>query len=434
MWPSSWAALLLLCLTHITLGRPSAPSKMQRRDDSDRKVFAHYMVGLTSGQTASKWALDISEAQTASIDGFALNCGPADSWTYDQLTLAYAAASEAGFLLFISFDFAAGDWDVSSVAGTISTYKDSSAQWTQDGRPVVSTFEGPSWVDNWTTVRGQVDGGIWLIPDWSSLGAAGVGNVQGSIDGAFNWESWPLAGQTSKNTDADVGYVNALGSDKKYMMGVSPYFFTDLPAYGKNWYSSSETLWYDRWMQVFDIMPDFIQIISWNDFGESHYISDIEDSQIVSGAEWYVQNHPHAAFRLTLPYFIAAYKAGTKDITPPTGDVAIAWYKTVAVGDRAAGGAVWGQGGTEPAYSGASDVVSVLAITGSSGVVALQLGDTKHSVDVAGPVAFFTAGMPAGGGQVILSLNGEPAEGPAIGTALSSSDSVDFNSVVISVP
>jgi hypothetical protein len=37
---------------------------------------------------------------------------------------------------------------------------------------------------------------------------------------------------------------------------------TDLPQWDKNWYCSSESLWYDRWQQVMEVMPDFVQIIT----------------------------------------------------------------------------------------------------------------------------------------------------------------------------
>jgi glucan endo-1,3-alpha-glucosidase len=36
----------------------------------------------------------------------------------------------------------------------------------------------------------------------------------------------------------------------------------DLPQYSKNWYSTSDTLWYDRWSQVLDINPDYVELIT----------------------------------------------------------------------------------------------------------------------------------------------------------------------------
>lgn len=57
------------------------------------------------------------------------------------------------------------------------------------------------------------------------------------------------------------------------MMGVSPWFYTNLPEYGKNWMWPDETMltWADRWTQVLTLQPqqpDYVEIISWNDFGE----------------------------------------------------------------------------------------------------------------------------------------------------------------------
>lgn len=36
----------------------------------------------------------------------------------------------------------------------------------------------------------------------------------------------------------------------------------DLPQYSKNWYSSSDSLWYDRLKQVLDILPEYVEIIT----------------------------------------------------------------------------------------------------------------------------------------------------------------------------
>ena len=80
-------------------------------------------------------------------------------------------------------------------------------------------------------------------------------------------------------TVEDILYQGNLGG-KKYMMGVSPWFYTgksalqgmsfpiltqqspDLAQWNKHWYCSSESLWYDRWQQILEVMPDFVQIIT----------------------------------------------------------------------------------------------------------------------------------------------------------------------------
>lgn len=65
----------------------------------------------------------------------------------------------------------------------INQYKGSSAQYKIGNRAFVSTFEGPSFADSWASVRSQT-GGLYLVPDWSSLGPSGVQQQLGKIDGA----------------------------------------------------------------------------------------------------------------------------------------------------------------------------------------------------------------------------------------------------------
>jgi hypothetical protein len=72
------------------------------------------------------------------------------------------------------------------------------------------------------------------VPDWSSLGAkAALGISPGVPDGLFNWASWPW-GNTDMDTYTDASYLQYLNG-LPYMMPVSPWFYTNLPGYHKNW-------------------------------------------------------------------------------------------------------------------------------------------------------------------------------------------------------
>jgi hypothetical protein len=53
------------------------------------------------------------------------------------------------------------------------------------------------------------------------------------------------------------------------------------PCYDKNWLWRGDDMWFQRWQQAtsLDRLPDFIQIILWNNYGESHYISPLDDRQ-----------------------------------------------------------------------------------------------------------------------------------------------------------
>ena len=68
----------------------------------------------------------------------------------------------------------------------INKYKSKAAQVKVNNLPFVSTFEGPAFTDNWATVR-QATGGIYLVPDWASLGPDGFRNQLGKVDGACEY-------------------------------------------------------------------------------------------------------------------------------------------------------------------------------------------------------------------------------------------------------
>ncbi|KAI0517920.1 glycoside hydrolase family 71 protein [Xylaria bambusicola] len=400
---------------------------------ADRLVFAHYIVGLTSGQTRDEWQLDISQAKASGIDGFALNIGSQDSYNDEQLHLAYDVASSNGFSMFLSFDMQASQWNADQISSYINTYSGFSSQLRINAVPVVSTFEGPSQADIWPGVR-SATGGIFLMPDWASLGAQGVGDKLSLIDGAFNWGAWPEANQLVMSTGNDVAYKSVL-QGKPYMMGVSPYFYTNLPS--KNWYSSSDSLWFDRWKQVFDIMPEYIEIITWNDYGESSYINAPISHQVIPDATAYVNGFDHTAFRFVLPYFISAYKAGNANVAVPA-EGAVAWYRTTPATICSDGGTVWGQGGSASAAGGTKDVVSIIALTNAPTDINVKIGsgDAGRSVSATstvGKASFYNIPTDGRTGAVTITLNGKSTTGPEITNNCPSSGHVNFNAVTIQV-
>lgn len=135
-------------------------------------------------------------------------------------------------MLFLSFDMAAGEWSVQQVTDLVCEFRAAAAQYRVgggggggSGRPLVSTFEGPGWAGHWEAVRRAVPGGLYLVPDWSSLGPGGVGGRLDVVDGAFSWAAWPRAGERRISAEEDGLYRRALRG-KSYMMGVSPWFYT----------------------------------------------------------------------------------------------------------------------------------------------------------------------------------------------------------------
>ncbi|KAJ5475006.1 hypothetical protein N7539_008072 [Penicillium diatomitis] len=74
------------------------------------------------------------------------------------------------------------------------------------------------------------------------------------------------------------------------------YIFSDSPL-NKNWVFPSDLLWYDRWVEILHLRPQFVEIISWNDYGESYYIGPLSSLHTDDGSsrwtKFLITYHPH---------------------------------------------------------------------------------------------------------------------------------------------
>lgn len=161
------------------------------------------------------------------------------------------------------------------------------------------------------------------MPSWSSLGAKKAVNASSGVaDGLFSWAAWPQ-GANDMFTTVDQSYFAFLGG-KSYMMPISPWFYTNMPGFRKNWMWRGDDLWFDRWQQVLSIdpQPEYLEIITWNDWGESHYIGPLRPLEFhafnrTNGKSPfnYVEDMPHDGWREFLPYTIDMYKFGSATIS-----------------------------------------------------------------------------------------------------------------------
>lgn len=179
-----------------------------------------------------------------------------------------------------------------------------------------------------------------------------------------------------------------------------------------------------------------LQIITWNDFAESHYISDLVPSQILPEAKGYVDGYDHGGFRAVLPWYVAAYKLGktaeeglSDDQWPKEklGDgVVSAWYRTTPVNVTGCsdGGTKWGQNGEKSAKEAIEkDVVNVLAVVRRDTEVVVSVEETGKKVVTKvkkGGARFFQVGFEelglteGKGGKVRIEMNGESREGKEV--------------------
>ncbi|KAH7073648.1 glycosyl hydrolase family 71-domain-containing protein, partial [Paraphoma chrysanthemicola] len=368
-----------------------------------KKVFAHFMVGNTAHYDQSTWETEMGLAQGSRIDAFALNIAAGETMNDKQIPLAFAAAKARGFQLLFSFDYAGGregGWTPAEVLALLRTHGTQGTYVKHNNLPLVSTFEGPDRANDWNDIKRQFN--CFFVPDWSSKGAAvAIGLGGGVADGLFNWAAWPDRG--SKDTYVDASYKVAL-KGKPYMMPVSPWFYTNLPGYDKNWLWRGETLWYERWVQALHVQPEWIQIISWNDYGESHYIAPIRgeasllalDDKHGQAPINYVSGIEHGAWRAFLPYLIELYRSGTASVSQEGLNV---WYR---LQPRSAG---CNDGGTTaftathmqpegPWYTGLTDGVFFAALLGSTATAEVTVGGqvfkpTWHYIPEGGVGVYF---------------------------------------------
>lgn len=81
-----------------------------------------------------------------------------------------------------------------------------------------------------------------------------------------------------------------------------------------------------------EVQPDIIEIQTWNDWAESHYLRDLPESfdSGPASAELgkmgnYVKGQSHSAWRLIANYYIAWYKSGAAPKI--TEDQVVYWYR-----------------------------------------------------------------------------------------------------------
>ena len=124
----------------------------------------------------------------------------------------------------------------------------------------------------------------------------------------LSWEAWPY-GSVDAPSSASL-YQDALG-DRPFMMPISPWFYTNIPN-SKKWLFNSGNLWHASWLQAQERQPELIEILTWNDWGESHHIADNprDPSAYPPDSNIYVPPTNHSGWRADLPYYIELYNGG----------------------------------------------------------------------------------------------------------------------------
>ncbi|KAG2005566.1 SEC14 cytosolic factor [Coprinopsis cinerea AmutBmut pab1-1] len=305
-----------------TLWTGDDTSQLVKRDGT-KYVFMHHIVGNTYPYTPTDWEKDLLQIHAKGIDAIALNIG-SSPWQLHQLHTAYTVASSLSsrlhlnppLHLFLSFDFTEMECDVGFVVRYTNMFKSYPVQFRvggPGGRAMVSSYGGGCLGnEGWRRVKAET--GAFVMPFvW---GIEGQFKQWDSLDSWYCWGcAWPQ-GNWDKSVSDDEYYFSQLGS--RYATTVSMWMFTHLPS--KNFYLRGDNwLINNRWEQLVGMRDrlTFIEMLTWNDYGESDYFGPIRGAQ-PAGTYW-ADGFPHTAWFDMSEYYIKAFKTGvypaiTKDV------------------------------------------------------------------------------------------------------------------------
>ncbi|KAI1804276.1 glycoside hydrolase family 71 protein [Daldinia bambusicola] len=304
-------------------------------------VFAHYMVGSVDSQTTHAQQ-DIDGAINVGFDAFALNVGSPDAdWAKNTIQQLFDYAGDKQFKLFFSFDFY-GNGDINQHQALFSQFKDHPAHLKYNDLPVVSSYSGGNiGPDAWRNFKNTND--VYLIPNPEADGnyynnpEAFFQSWGDAIDGVFSWETaWPETSERPANVSSERDAAVKSAADaagKAYVMGLSSLQYKH--CCGDSWYRGGETNLPERMEQILSVSPEFTEVITWNDAGESHYIGPCWPEGLTEEILQYGNSDttPHAGWQPLIASFVDAFKAGASDagaMEPRDGDYAGAmWYRGV---------------------------------------------------------------------------------------------------------
>jgi len=355
---------------------------------AQRLVFAHYMLANqdttadtpTGEPNIAAYQREIQQAQSIGIDGFALNAG---GWSKEPRYIRRASEMfeaayrlHSNFKLLFSADMCCSN-DDADVMDMIRRFANNPRYapiyFQHDGRFVLTTFAGASHGPAfWQQLRSNLEHGtapssltapnalstvagipsskplpIFLVPAFFWGGelptaadiSAGLAPYDHILDGAFYWgiAGSPALGHAPDQLPSSAAYAATLHAAHKLYMAPISFQFWGANAnryYEYSGYQGMRSLW----MQAIQTThPDWVEIITWNDFIEGTYVSPIDDPALHPGANDLAASiapantphffHSHRGATDLLAYFIAWYKTGHQ---PTLHNDTVYWaYRTV---------------------------------------------------------------------------------------------------------
>ena len=331
---------ILLFWLAAVLAFPRGVTGQTNAAGSPHYVFAHYMVCYaTYGATIGGYEREIQEAQAAGIDGFALDVGAwsgLDTYYKTRVELIYQAAEQlgTGFKLFFSVDLG----NTNDIVNMVSTYAPRTNSFRYQGKVVLSTFSESNLDWQGSVFNPLKAAGIQLffvpffypnpvteLPKYQD--AVNLLNTYSNIlDGLFLFGAAGLPYQLAQCNSNYTLAVHAAG--KIFMAGVSPHYWgCKQPSNGRRYFEfdggEGTSL---QWNSVIASQPDWVEIVTWNDFGESTYISPVEDPGQYFAELSTPHRYSHKGYLELSKHYIAWFKTGQEP--PIQNDALYHFYRT----------------------------------------------------------------------------------------------------------
>jgi glucan endo-1,3-alpha-glucosidase len=289
---------------------------------SARDVFVHYMAQGLSQEHATH---DVQRALSLGVSAFALNVGtPNADWCKEAIERLFNAASGTDFKIFFSLDHYA-EPDPWAFQDMLTTYWNHESYYRAgpDSLPFLSTFlDAGRGSSDWQDFFGDLPSRPYFVPMFDQSEGyytnpeAFWNYWANTLDGSFSWEqAWPGTSDTHSNvsTVADervMGVAHGLGKD--YMMGLSSLQYKHFQ--GSHWFRAGDVVLPERMEQILALAdkPEYVQVQTWNDAGESHYIGELWSEGLTPEILEYAnqEEHPHQGWQPLVASFIQAFKDG----------------------------------------------------------------------------------------------------------------------------
>jgi glucan endo-1,3-alpha-glucosidase len=351
----------------LALGFMSIPAAAQRM------VFAHYMLAnqdyepddASGERNILSYEKEIRQAQSIGIDGFALNAG---GWFQEPRYIRRAAEMfeaatrlHSNFKLMFSADMCCSN-DSADLLDMMRRFANNeryaATYFRHNDKFVLTTFAGSAkGPEFWLQLRRDLEQGthpslriapavltyastvpssapmrIELVPAFFWGGErpqtsdirSGLSDYASLIDGAFYWGIAGVPGldHSLDQLPSSEAYASVLHQAGKLYMAPICFQFWGANAgryYEYSGYAGMRTLW----MNAINVTrPDWVEIITWNDFIEGTYISPIDDPARYSGANDLGASvvppsslhffHSHEGVATLMAYFIKWYKTGAQ--------------------------------------------------------------------------------------------------------------------------